>query len=77
MAAQRRPNVFVSLIIFTVGTALIYFVFRTHGWHPGVAVNDLWRQMTTAMRAVAVVGLIASAYGLGGFLSGLAPKSSS
>ena len=74
MAAQRRPNTFVSLVIFIAGTALVYYVFQAHGWHPGVAVNDLWRQMSSSTRAVAVAGLIASAYGLGGFLSGLAPK---
>ena len=74
MTAQRRPNVFVSLIIFIAGTALVYYVFRAHGWHSGIAVNDFWRQMSSGTRAVAVAGLIASAYGLGGFVSGLAPK---
>ena len=71
MAVQNRPNLFVSLGLFLIGTILVFYVFRSNGWHYGVSVSDIWRGLPRSMRAVAVGGFIASAYGLGGILNNL------
>ncbi|HEV3039417.1 MAG TPA: hypothetical protein VHA33_16700 [Candidatus Angelobacter sp.] len=69
MAAQKGPNIFLCVGLFLIGTILIFYVFRSNGWHPGVSPSAIWGDLPTSTRAVAVGGFIASAYGLGGILN--------
>jgi hypothetical protein len=71
MAVQKGPNIFLSLGLFLIGTILIFYVFHSNGWHYGVSPSEIWGNLPRSMRAVAVGGFIASAYGLGGILNNL------
>lgn len=74
MAAQKGPNIFVSLGLFLTGSFLTFYIFRSNGWHYGVSPTDTWGGLPRSMRAMAVGGFIALAYGLGGILNNLLSK---
>lgn len=74
MATQRGPNIFLSLGLFLVGTILVFYVFRSNGWHSGISPSAIWGALPASARAIAVGGFIASAYGLGGILNNLLSK---
>jgi hypothetical protein len=75
MAVHRKgPNIFVALGLFLVGTILAYYIFQNNGWRPGVSPSEIWKGLSASMRAIAVCGFVASAYGLGGILNHLLSK---
>ena len=74
MPERKPPSVFVSLALLIAGAALALGVMHNHGWPSGAAAADLWKQLSTGTRAIIVIGLMASAYGLGGLVGNLARK---
>jgi hypothetical protein len=64
----------LSIGLFVAGTFLAWYVVSTHGWHSGVELPQVWKQLTNVPRAIALAGLIASAYGLGGIVGNLTRK---
>ena len=74
MAQQRPPSLMVSLVLFVAGAILAYYVLRTNGLSSGIALQQVWSGLSMGMRALAVAGFIASAYGLGAVISNLTRK---
>ena len=77
MAQPWRPNIAVSLVLFIGGAILAGYIVYANGWNSGVPVQQVWSGLSRGMRALAVGGFIASAYGLGAVLNNLTRKKSS
>ena len=66
---QKPPSAPLSFFLFFAGLLLAYWVFRTHGWQPGVQAMQVWAGLAALQRLLALVGFVGSAYGLGGLLN--------
>jgi len=63
-------------MVLIAGTALSYYVLHSQGWswNGNLPVVEVWQRLSTGYRMAAVLGLMMSAWGLGGVLNGLLTK---
>jgi hypothetical protein len=63
----------VSFMVLIAGTALSYYVLHSQGWswNGNLPIVEVWKQLSGSSRLVVVLGLIMSAWGLGGAVNGL------
>jgi hypothetical protein len=68
----------VSFMVLIAGTALSYYVLHAQGWswNGNLPMVEVWKRLSMSSRLVAVLGLIMSAWGLGGVVNGLLTKPS-
>jgi hypothetical protein len=68
----------VSFMVLIAGTALSYYVLHGQGWswNGNLPMVEVWKRLSMSSRLVAVLGLMMSAWGLGGVVNGLLTKPS-
>jgi hypothetical protein len=67
---RRPPSLPFSLLMLATGAYLVYYVFHAHRADATDMVT-IWDHLGMVSRAIAVAGLMASAYGFGGILNRL------
>jgi hypothetical protein len=63
-------------MVLIAGTALSYYVLHLQGWswNGNLPMVEVWQRLSMGYRLAAVLGLMMSAWGLGGVLNGLLTK---
>ncbi len=77
MSDKAAPNMLVSCGLCAGGFFLDYYIFRSNGWHSGVPLTDIFKILPLGTRAIALIGFIACAYGMGAVIENLRRKKAS
>jgi hypothetical protein len=70
---RKQLSAPVSLMVIVIGTALIYYIFHSNGWNwnGDASLAYVYRRMLYQSRALAIVGFVLSAWGMGSLINAL------